>query len=125
MSKVLQILSDFSANRKPFTYGRDVQGPNFTTTYSLHPDFFHRLNCAHNQFQCKEKCIEAEWHCDGEDDCVNGFDEVNCPKGCTGPNKFECSDGTCITAACRCDGDHDCDDRSDEVWDFFLIVAHS
>ena len=39
-------------------------------------------SCGPDLFQCstKEKCIPASWKCDGEKDCAEGEDEVNCRK---------------------------------------------
>jgi len=35
--------------------------------------------CEANEFQCNTgACIEASWRCDGEDDCGDYSDELNC-----------------------------------------------
>ena len=35
--------------------------------------------CGDHNWECRERCIELEWRCDGEYDCDNGEDEAECP----------------------------------------------
>ena len=37
-----------------------------------------RLRCGYNEFKCRDRCIPAEWKCDGFADCRGGVDEINC-----------------------------------------------
>lgn len=82
--------------------------------------------------------------CNGEIDCTNGIDEMNCTQGvnlcyysvfpsrhlitdiamCSlllsettcSAIRYQCSSGSCILKKnARCDGVHDCQDRSDEA----------
>merc|ERR1712154_601017 len=75
-----------------------------------------REPCSSQEFSCPERCVQASWHCDGEDDCYNGFDEADCAVDCTNnPNQFQCGHGQCIPASWKCDGDPDCGDSTDEA----------
>lgn len=74
--------------------------------------------CPPNFFTCSnQKCLPFLYRCDGENDCGDNADEVNCPpsKEPCPSHTFACeSDGKCIPEYFKCDHDKDCADGSDE-----------
>ncbi|XP_072011491.1 basement membrane-specific heparan sulfate proteoglycan core protein isoform X5 [Engystomops pustulosus] len=73
--------------------------------------------CRREEARCPNgQCIPRDYLCDGERDCRDGSDELNCgtPSPCE-PNEFKCKNGRCALKLWRCDGDNDCGDGSDEI----------
>jgi hypothetical protein len=76
--------------------------------------------CPPHLFECGSKeCILPTSKCDNEEDCADGSDEADCPKGgnplwkCP-HNLFTCKNKECILQHYRCDGKKNCTDGSDE-----------
>lgn len=75
-------------------------------------------NCTRGQHRCggvDDRCIPIFWTCDGDKDCKDGSDELNCPPFQCKPGMFQCKNNqTCLSRIRICDGVHDCVDGSDE-----------
>lgn len=67
------------------------------------------VTCATNEFTCASgRCISKNFVCNGEDDCGDGSDEVDCAPSSCGPSEFQCGNSSCIPYSWVCDEDVDC-----------------
>ncbi|XP_041366245.1 uncharacterized protein LOC121381152 [Gigantopelta aegis] len=83
------------------------------TPNSSYPDG--RGKCGITQFRCVDSglCIFARFLCDGQPNCPDNSDEVNCSKDIC-RDKFRCNNSRCISKRLVCDGTDNCSDGTDE-----------
>ena len=74
-----------------------------------------RPTCSPTEFSCEnQRCILKGWLCDGQNDCGDNSDELNCTRPTCPSTEFSCFNHKCIPKRFVCDGVNDCGDFSDE-----------
>ncbi|XP_051875801.1 very low-density lipoprotein receptor-like [Pristis pectinata] len=87
-------------------------------TWEVQQDSKSTLECDRTSILCKDgtECVLFEYLCDGDEDCSDGSDEMDCSEVCDEPDAFKCLEGTnCIQGHLHCDGIAQCQDGSDEM----------
>ncbi|XP_039623020.1 very low-density lipoprotein receptor-like [Polypterus senegalus] len=80
--------------------------------------------CLQSQFMCRSgNCVPAIWRCDGDEDCDDGSDELQCRWPACKQDEFQCGNGLCVSADFRCNREKDCEDGSDEADCFFCDLG--
>lgn len=78
-----------------------------------------RKVCCGDGFQCIDNgnFIEANYQCDGDNDCEDGSDEKECKyqQNCDDNSMFKCGNGKCISNKYYCDQYDNCGDGTDEI----------
>lgn len=74
--------------------------------------------CKPKEFRCQNDifCYRFEDRCDGDHQCIDKSDELNCNAWFCNSNNgtFLCDNGQCVYEQWVCDGTNDCIDGSDE-----------
>lgn len=75
-----------------------------------------KKECVLYRFICVNGyCINFEWKCDGDDDCGDFLDEIDCFLVVCFLGKVKCGDfNVCIDLLWLCDWDYDCENKWDE-----------
>ncbi|XP_051895600.1 basement membrane-specific heparan sulfate proteoglycan core protein isoform X2 [Pristis pectinata] len=96
---------------RPILLPKVTAAPAPATADVLRPCPIDKAVCQNGQ------CIPRDYLCDGERDCIDGSDELDCgTQSPCEPNEFKCKNGRCAVKLWRCDGDNDCGDNSDEEY---------
>ncbi|KAL1466049.1 hypothetical protein MTO96_042978, partial [Rhipicephalus appendiculatus] len=88
--------------------------------------------CPPGQFSCQTTiegpmaCLKWTFRCDGQRQCIDGYDESDCEKRVCDDEEFRCpgSAGRCVSKRYICDGKRDCQDGRDESEELCFLYKH-
>ncbi|XP_059149656.1 putative vitellogenin receptor [Physella acuta] len=83
------------------------------------------VHCQDDEYECQSQCVDVHWLCDGDWDCAEGEDEINCTSlGCD-VEEFQCWNGSCIEHRLICDGTQHCQSGEDESYCNNKVSEHA